>query len=61
MIQTDHLILPRRSDCDSQKKKRNLPRVDFAVLVDHRIKMKESEKKDKYLDLVKELKKNYGT
>ena len=31
--------------------------MDFAVLVDHRIKLKECEKKDKYLDLARELKK----
>ena len=31
--------------------------VNFAVLVDHRIKLKEGEKKDKYLDLGGELKK----
>ena len=31
--------------------------VDFAVPADHRIKLKECEKKDKYLDLAKELKK----
>ena len=31
--------------------------VDFAVPVDHRIKLKECEKKDNYLDLAKELKK----
>ena len=31
--------------------------MDFAVPADHRIKLKESEKKDKYLDLAKELKK----
>ena len=29
----------------------------FAVPADHRIKMKECEKKDKYLDLARELKK----
>ena len=34
--------------------------VDFAVTADHRIKLKENEKKDKYLHLAKELK-NYGT
>ena len=34
--------------------------MDFAVPADHRVKLKESEKKDKYLDLAKELK-NYGT
>ena len=31
--------------------------VDFAVLADHRIKLKECEKKDKYLNLARELKK----
>ena len=31
--------------------------VDFAVPADHRIKLKECEKRDKYLDLAKELKK----
>ena len=34
-----------------------LPTIDFAVPADHRIKLKECEKKDKYLDLVRELKK----
>ena len=33
---------------------------DFAVLADHRIRLKECEKKDKYLDLARELK-NYWT
>ena len=31
--------------------------MDFAVPTDHRIKLKESEKKDKYLDLARGLKK----
>ena len=31
--------------------------MDFAVLADHRVKLKESEKRDKYLDLARELKK----
>ena len=31
--------------------------MDFAVSADHRIKLKESERKDKYLDLARELKK----
>ena len=35
--------------------------MDFAVPADHRIKLKEYEKKDKYLNLARELKKNYGT
>ena len=38
-------------------KKRNCKIVDFAVPADHRIKLKEYEKKDKYLDLTWELKK----
>ena len=43
-----------------QKKKKNkeiCKIVDIAVPADHRIKPKECEKKDKYLDLAKELKK----
>ncbi len=39
------------------KKKRTCKIVDFAVPVDHRINLKKSEKKDKYLDLARELKK----
>ena len=31
--------------------------MDFAVPADHRIKLKESKKKDKYLNLARELKK----
>ena len=31
--------------------------MDFAVPADHRVKLKENEKKDKYLDLARELKK----
>ena len=40
-----------------QQKKRIWKIVDFAVPVDYRIKLKEFEKKDKYLDLASELKK----
>ena len=54
----DHLISPSRSDLIAiNKRKRTCKIVDFAVLADHRIKLKESEKKDKYLDLARELKK----
>ena len=60
-IQTDHLIPARRPDLINIKKKKKKKRickiVDFAVPVDHRINLKESEKKDKYLDLARELKK----
>ena len=57
-IQTDHLIPARRPDLIIiNKKKRIWKIVDFAVSADHRINLKESEKKDKYLDLARELKK----
>ena len=39
------------------KKKRTCKIVDFGVPADHKIKLKEFEKKDKYLELSKELKK----
>ena len=39
------------------KKKRICKIVDFAVPADHRINLKECEKKDKYLDLAREVKK----
>ena len=42
---------------NQQKKKRICKIVNFAVPADHRIKLKEFEKKDKYLDLARELKK----
>ena len=54
-IQMDHLISARRPDqVIANKKQRTSRIVDFAVRTDHRIKVKESEKKDKYLDLVRE-------
>ena len=64
-IQTGHLIPARRPDLiiiskkkkKRKKKKRTYKIVDFAVPADHRIKLKECEKKDKYLDLARELKK----
>ena len=40
-----------------QQKKRIYKVVDFAIPADHRIKLKECEKNDKYLDLARELKK----
>ena len=41
----------------NNKKKRICKIVDFTVPADHRIKLNECEKKDKYLDLARELKK----
>ena len=57
-IHMNHLISARRSDrIITNKKKRIYKIVDFAVPADHRIKRKECEKKDKYLDIARELKK----
>ena len=57
-IQTDHQILARRPDLMIQQiKKRTCQIVDFSVPADHRVKLKEFEKKYKYLDLARELKK----
>ena len=39
---TDHLILARQPDVEI---------VNFAILADYRVKLKDCEKKDKYLDL----------
>ena len=57
-IHPDHLISARRPDLIIINKKRRIYKIgDFAVPADHRIKLKECEKKDKYLDLARELKK----
>ena len=46
---------------NNQQQKKNKKKinkiVDFALPADQRVKLKESEKKDKYLDLARELKK----
>ena len=58
-IQTDSLISARRRELiiiNPTKKKRTCKIVDFAFIADHKMKLKESEKKDKYLDLARELK-----
>ena len=51
------ILGPTNRPSDSQQQKRTGQIVDFAVSVDHRVKLKESDKKDKYLDLAGELKK----
>ena len=57
-IQTDHLIPARRPDLIIINKRTRICKiVDFAVPVDHGINLKKCEKKDKYLDLARELKK----
>ena len=61
--QTDHFISARRRDLviinnkNNNQNKRTCKIVYFAVSADHRVKLKESKKKDKYLDLARELKK----
>ena len=60
---TDPLISARRPVQVKFSKKKNKKKtertcriVNFAVSADDRVKVKESEKKDKYLDLTRELK-----
>ena len=43
--------------CNQQQKKRTCKILDFAVPADHKIKLKENEKKDKYFDYTWELQK----
>ena len=57
-IHTDHLISARIPDLKINNKiKRICKNVEFAVLADHRIKLKECEKRDKYFNLARKLKK----
>ena len=62
-ILTDHLISARWPDLviinnnNKKRKKRTCWTVDFAVPADHRINLRESEKKDKDLHLAREVKK----
>ena len=55
-IKTDHLISASRPDLIviNKKKKKTCKIVNFAAPADHRIKLKESEKRDKYLNLAME-------
>ena len=53
----DHLILAKRPDLVLiNKKKRTCQLVDFVILVDYIVKIKESKKIKRYLDLDRELK-----
>ena len=52
-----HKTRPYNNQQKKKKKKKICKIVDFAVPADHRIKLKECEKRDKYLDLASELKK----
>ena len=57
--QTEHLISARRPDQvkKKKKKKRTCRIVDLAVPADHSGKIRESGKRNKFLDLSRELKK----
>ena len=57
-IQTGIQISARRPDLKIiNQNDRNCRIVNFAVLDEHRVKLKECEKRDKYVDLARELKK----
>ena len=57
-VQTDHLISSRRLELIIINKKERTSRIaNFAVPADQKVKLKECEKRDKYLDLARELKK----
>ena len=64
-IETEYLIPARRPDLvivnKKKKRERTYRTVDFAVPEDHRVKITESEKRNKYLYLARELKKTSGT
>ena len=47
----DQKTRPYSNQQKKKKKKRTCKIMDFAVPVDHRIKLKKCEKKDKYFDL----------
>ena len=54
LVQTNYLILVRRPDLVLiNKKKRNYHLVNFAISADCSVKIKEREKIDKDLDLVR--------
>ena len=53
----DHLISARRPDLIIIDKKRTGRIVDFDLPADHKVKLKENEKRDKYYDLARGLKK----
>ena len=56
-IQTDHLISARRPDLVTINKRKRTCRIgNFVVPAEHRVKLKESKKKEKYQDFDWELK-----
>ena len=59
-IKMDPWFQVRRPNLFSVNKKKSFQLVEFTVPIDHRVKLKESKKLNKYLNLVRELK-NCGT
>ena len=60
-IQTDNLIsIKITRSCHNQQEKRTFQIVDFHVSADHRVELKESEKKDQFLDITRGLKKHWN-
>ena len=55
-MSTDHLFLAKTLDQVLVNKKKNYGLVDFAVSADQKVKIKENEKFNKYLNLARELK-----
>ena len=56
-IQIDHLVSASDSQQKKEKKKRTCQIVDLAIPTDHRVKLRENKKRDKYLYLAWELQK----
>ena len=59
----DHQISARRPDLiiiNEKKKKENFQNYGLFFTADHRVKLKECKKRDKYLDLARELKKMWN-
>ena len=60
-IQTDHLISTRRLDLsDSQQKKENLPKIELYRPGRPQNENKRKQKRDKYQDLAREIKKTWN-
>ena len=60
--QTDHQVSVRRLDLQAANKRKETYRIsDFTVAAEQRVKIKNSKKRDKYQDLARELKNNFGT
>ena len=55
-----HNLSQKTRPNNKQQKKKNFQNYVLAVPANHRIKLKESEKKDKYFDLARELKKPWN-